>query len=936
MNNVSCVRCRAASISSSSSFGADVYGGAISALFIGAYAWSVGFASGYENSESGDAEVGNIFVQDSQMFLTSSMFENCVALSFTSGSGSLDSSAVFGGAVALTQSPQVFPGLQLSRSSPTNNSSFNLSATISNAKFVNCLATTFSSDVPPNSALGSGGSVFVKSPALFDFALKNSSFNSCHVQVLSGTIEQVLAQVDIPTSFDSSSTNLTESATPYSSGGALAIDASGSGWFTMEISFTTFFNCSAQGANASNLAVRGGAVAVSNAASIVVKHTDFIKGRISDAVRGSSVNGIVSGGAGLIVTLSQNVIIQHCVFDSTNSQDSSETSTGLLVLATIFSHTRLYVEGCSFVSTAAVFRYSCVDINGIRASACTSSGTAFINVAHSSVRQLQNENDKGPSQVQLMSFGKGVPLIFSKFFMSCLTTSAIFKHASESNNEYLCGTCPSFHISVTGSEVQLENLSAKKETPCVSVSTLNSRSCPLGISDCTTFVKVKSGFWTNFTSFTDFSVFQVSRCPRSYCGCDSRDSCRLEPPMTVGSKLDPLCNGNRTGKLCGGCPTDFTQSLNSKSCISNSSCTRNLWWVWTLTIASYAVYSLYIALSSRRNGDGAMSCLLFYFQVSSFATNPEESDVSVAILEFSQVRSMLATHQDACYAPNMTAYNAIAFHVVGPIIVFAFTAAWTCIIQAFQKRLQDFGIETSVSISGALALASLLIFSNITHVVFTLVECSSYDNDGVVFIDGTVPCKNSVWYALMVVACLLCLCPLAFALALHLRKFPQSAREAVCGKFIDSAFYWGAVTMTFRLMMSVSQFLRVDYPNLMACVRLSLSVGLLVWLVFLRPYAHLRTFWVDVTCYVCLILQFSLQTIEATREYLGVVTFTGTAGFFSSLTTSSTVIRFASWLSSLSILSHNLIYILIAALQVFACCCCCHYLVDGRKSTSIL
>jgi hypothetical protein len=172
------------------------------------------------------------------------------------------------------------------------------------------------------------------------------------------------------------------------------------------------------------------------------------------------------------------------------------------------------------------------------------------------------------------------------------------------------------------------------------------------------------------------------------------------------------------------------------------------------------------------------------------------------------------------------------------------------------------------------------------------VECSSYSSsDAVVFIDGTVPCKDAKWGVLVFVAALLFLFPAAFAAALRLKSFPPSARDAVCGKYSGPMFYWGAVTLSFRLLISAAQFLRVDYPNLMAFVRSSLSMGVLVLLVHLRPYVYRRTFWVDVACYVCLIAQFGLQTFATTRDFLGVAESSDRRVFFLSVTTWSTVIR---------------------------------------------
>ena len=83
-------------------------------------------------------------------------------------------------------------------------------------------------------------------------------------------------------------------------------------------------------------------------------------------------------------------------------------------------------------------------------------------------------------------------------------------------------------------------------------------------------------------------------------------------------------------------------------------------------------------------------------------------------------------------------------------------------------------------------------------------------------------------------------------------------------------YYWGAVSLSFRLFISVTQFLQVEFPNLLAFVRLFLSICVFFLLVNLRPYVDNRTFWVDVVCYVCLIAQFGLQIIAADRDYLGV------------------------------------------------------------------
>jgi len=230
-----------------------------------------------------------------------------------------------------------------------------------------------------------------------------------------------------------------------------------------------------------------------------------------------------------------------------------------------------------------------------------------------------------------------------------------------------------------------------------------------------------------------------------------------------------------------------------KSCIANAECIGNLWWVWMVSVLGFAVYSLYIVLSSGDFGDNALSCLLFYFQISSFAAIADDSsDVFQWILEVSQVGSLVALASGACYAPNMSAYNATASKLIGPLFVFAFSAVWTAIARALQPQLQARSIRLHVSYSGTFAATFLFVFSSVCKIVFTLVKCTRYDSDGFVFIDGTVDCLDDKWKALVVVVALLCLFPVLFFAALRLNKLPPDARAVICRSFTESEFYWPA------------------------------------------------------------------------------------------------------------------------------------------------
>jgi hypothetical protein len=853
----------------------QAHGGAI-AVVVGAYIFNAAESSTVSYTTIAGANA----IHKSRITMSNVTFSHCSVISLTTGStsGSVGSSSVYGGAFALLHKTHVseFASGLLSSPQPPGVNGLGLTVSILNSTFLNCAVLTNSTSTRPGLANGGGGAAYVNSVALSNFSVRDCVFDSNSVTVACGAT----------------------GAVSNSSGGALAVEVAGSLHSVAEVTSSSFINCTAQGASIANLAVRGGAVAVFGAASFSVTGSRFTSCNIHGTYSSSSsIDKPVSGGAGVSASLTQAVVIDRCLFDAAGGQDASETSAGLLVLAMNEVRSNVVITQASMKSSSLVLNVRCVTGDSSAPASCPQDGhSVFISdsVFTQQIPHLK-EDFNGSS---LISFQNGLSPSFINSRLRCVSSLdfAAFKKIADMppSAVFSCGPCSPFSISLSASEVLLEQLVKEPLADRCRVVSVDNK-CPFGVEACSTFVSVARGFWANFSSLTPANLTKVTRCPHGYCNCSSTTAaCSLTPLLSIDRKPDPLCSGRRVGFLCGGCPPNHTHSMNDKSCVSDEVCGFNLWWVWTLSILGYAAYSFYIVMSSRKLGDGALSCLLFYFQVSSFAVNPDESDGSLAVLEFAQVRSLLSMYEGACFAPSMTAYGATAAKLSGPLLVLVFTAGWTGIMQALRPRLLLHNIDVSVSFGGTLAAAGLFVFSGVSKVVFTLVECSSYDSEGAIFIDGTVPCKDTRWTVLIIIAALLCVCPLVFAYALNRKTFPQSIRNAVCGKFAEAVFYWGAVTLTFRLLMSVTQFLRVDSPNLMACVRLSMSVGVLVLLVYVRPHARVGTFCVDVACYVCLIGQFSLQTIYADRQYFGVGETSDNRGFMGGLSTSSTVVRFAS------------------------------------------
>jgi hypothetical protein len=826
-------------------------------------------------SSVGTAVFKTISLQDSHVSLIRSRFTNCSALSLTENS--LGTANVYGGAFAMLHSSEVSNfrvGILQPSSQGDSAIGSSLSILILNSDFFECFVSSDASYGRLGAANGGGGAIYAFSVALSSFRVTQCMFSSNSVAVR-------LAD---------------DSKVSFCFGGALAVeDSRYSGSFVFTMSSCAFFNNSVKGALSNRMAVQGGAVHVSRAARVSVTGTNFTNCSITGAI-GSDSSSVISGGSSMVTTLTRNVSINQCVFDSSEGQDASGTSTGLLILSANSSGAHVLVAGSTFVSSAVVFSVRCVsnDHTGYVLDLCV---TPNIILKDSKMLQLASETlpDFNATGSRLMTLQNPQFISFQKTNMRCaLPQFAAFKEqtgkSSSNTMAYSCKPCLPFHISLAATEVSLEKLSnAQLVDRCFPAS--NTSTCPFAVKDCTTFVNVSSGFWTNISELGWLE--EARRCPRGYCGCahSINGTCRLPPLISIDTQRDTLCNGNRTGRLCGGCPVNFTQSMDGRSCISNAECAKNLWWVWTVTILAFAAFSLYIVVSCRKRADGALACLLFYFQMSSFADDTGELN-TYTIFEYSQARSIVAMYEGACYAPDMSAYSATVFKLVGPLFVLLFAVAWTGIIRQLQPELQQRNVDFSATYSGTLAVTALFVFSSVSSVVFSLVECSGYSGGyAVVFIDGTVPCNDVKWQVLVFIAALLFIFPLAFAAALRFEKLSQSARDAVCSKFTGPMSYWAAVTLSFRLLISVTQFLRVDYPNMMAFVRLFLSIGVLFLLAHLRPYVHNRTLWVDVACYVCLIAQFGLQIITATRQYLGVSESSVQASFFQRVSLWIAIIR---------------------------------------------
>jgi hypothetical protein len=474
----------------------------------------------------------------------------------------------------------------------------------------------------------------------------------------------------------------------------------------------------------------------------------------------------------------------------------------------------------------------------------------------------------------------------------------------------------------------LENIAdSRNATNCVSSSVDND--CPFGIKRCQTFVDVEQGLWTNFSE--SGGLLSASRCPDRYCGCtSSKAACPLSPPLSTNHIADSLCHGNRSGVLCGGCSQNFTHSLNGYSCVSNDDCLRNLGWVWAVSVIGFVLYSTYIVITSVGKNDGFIMCVLFYGQISSFARIPpvvnQQADNPEAAAWFSkssQFSSIISEYQNSCYGPSMGAYEATAAQLIGPLTVFLSSMLLIfpakLLLKKFHHFLRKRKHDVTISFQTTLMNLILMLFSSVSSVVFQLITCQDTGQGNVVFIDGTKSCSGAAFNGLVFAAAMLSLVPLLIWAGLKFNRVPSRVRAVLCSPYTDAAYYWVALALLFRFVVSVLSAMVRQFPSVTAMVLSVCTLCMLMLLMAQRPYVDLRTYYMDIFCYFCLIVQFMLQCLAGASESLG-LSLNRNSRFYETVRDASTasatiqfVIFFAWWRA------HAHVHTLFA--QVLAVCC---------------
>ncbi len=152
------------------------------------------------------------------------------------------------------------------------------------------------------------------------------------------------------------------------------------------------------------------------------------------------------------------------------------------------------------------------------------------------------------------------------------------------------------------------------------------------------------------------------------------------------------------------------------------------------------------------NISGLIMCVLYYGQLSSFATmlsDGSQPSVSAWVSKVTQFGSIFSLYDSACYGVDMGAYEATAAQLCGPTFVLAATlllnAAGHWLLPKFNHVLQKHHLHIRISLRATLINVLLLLFSSVSSVVFQLITCQQVGAERVIFIDGTKKCEGPLY-----------------------------------------------------------------------------------------------------------------------------------------------------------------------------------------------
>ena len=293
--------------------------------------------------------------------------------------------------------------------------------------------------------------------------------------------------------------------------------------------------------------------------------------------------------------------------------------------------------------------------------------------------------------------------------------------------------------------------------------------CPFG-ANCSQSIIAKPNFWGFEEQFAPPEV-KFIMFPLGYC----RPPSRSDLPAEFNG-----CQGNRSGELCGQCSDSYSETLYSTNCRPSKEC--NEYWFWPVALVYLMFMALYVtfkppvmpwlkrqilwfkkheAMNEEGNYDRGYLKIVFHLYQAADLVLVFNSSKRILKIKFMEpivvlfnFRQKFSSSGLVCPFPGLTVVTKRLFsasQVFGAILMIGLIYMVQCGVQKFRGQ----GAPSGGPYVGGILQIMLLGYTTLASVSFDLLRCVSIGSEKRLFYDGNVECFQWWQYILIVFICVL-------------------------------------------------------------------------------------------------------------------------------------------------------------------------------------
>ena len=229
-------------------------------------------------------------------------------------------------------------------------------------------------------------------------------------------------------------------------------------------------------------------------------------------------------------------------------------------------------------------------------------------------------------------------------------------------------------------------------------------------------------------------IIVYSPCPFDYCRTDNKSlSFRLEGQ-------DVICNFNRSGRLCGGCKTNFSRVFGSSKC---KICSNNIP-ITVVTFLGQIIFGPVLVISlmmlDLTVAVGTINGLIFYSnilqsQLSTLFTRDTSSSFSRKVISWLNLEAGF----ERCFYDGLDEYAVTWFSASFPLYIYLITVI-VMVLSHYSSRFSKLTGKNSVQVLATLFLLSYTRLLRLTISVFSYAQLTYPDghHTSVWLVDGNV------------------------------------------------------------------------------------------------------------------------------------------------------------------------------------------------------